>query len=136
MRRKDESKKSIIANYINDFFYEHDKVPSVREIVEGTGIPLSTVHRYLRDMQEKGELSYVESRSLLQIGQPAPFTRCLEQAVHSCPFSQRHQQSFLLLGFRSQGFKSPFFVGCHSAAISGLSDARSFSPRIGFVPAQ
>ena len=63
MRRKDESKKPIIANYINDFFYEHDKVPSVREIVEGTGIPLSTVHRYLVDMQEKGELSYNGYRS-------------------------------------------------------------------------
>ena len=58
MRRKDESKKPIISDFINAFYYEHDKVPSVREIVEGTGIPLSTVHRYLRDMQEKGELSY------------------------------------------------------------------------------
>ena len=56
MRRKDESKKPIISDFINTFYYEHDKVPSVREIVEGTGIPLSTVHRYLRDMQEKDEL--------------------------------------------------------------------------------
>ena len=63
MRRKDESKKPIIADFINAFFYEHDKVPSVREIVEGTGIPLSTVHRYLVDMQEKGELSYNGYRS-------------------------------------------------------------------------
>ena len=53
MRRKDESKKPIISDFINAFYYEHDKVPSVREIVEGTGIPLSTVHRYLVDMQEK-----------------------------------------------------------------------------------
>ncbi len=45
MRRKDESKKPIIADFINSFYCEHDKVPSVREIVEGTGIPLSTVHR-------------------------------------------------------------------------------------------
>ena len=63
MRRKDESKKPIISDFINAFYYEHDKVPSVREIVEGTGIPLSTVHRYLRDMQEKGELSYNGYRS-------------------------------------------------------------------------
>ena len=45
MRRKDESKKPIISDFINAFYYEHDKVPSVREIVEGTGISLSTVHR-------------------------------------------------------------------------------------------
>ena len=63
MRRKDESKKPIISDFINAFYYEHDKVPSVREIVEGTGIPLSTVHRYLRDMQEKGEVSYNGYRS-------------------------------------------------------------------------
>ena len=36
MRRKDESKKPVIVNYINDFFFEHDKVPTVREIVSGT----------------------------------------------------------------------------------------------------
>ena len=35
MRRKDESKKPIIADFINAFYYEHDKVPSVREIVNG-----------------------------------------------------------------------------------------------------
>ena len=38
MRRKDESKKPILADFINAFYYEHDKVPSVREIVEGAGI--------------------------------------------------------------------------------------------------
>ena len=38
MRRKDESKKPIIADFINAFYYEHDKVPSVREIVEGMRI--------------------------------------------------------------------------------------------------
>ena len=31
MRRKDESKKPIISDFINAFYYEHDKVPSVRE---------------------------------------------------------------------------------------------------------
>ena len=35
MRRKGESKKPIISDFINAFYYEHDKVPSVREIVEG-----------------------------------------------------------------------------------------------------
>ena len=35
----------------------------VAHALEGTGIPLSTVHRYLVDMQEKGELSYNGYRS-------------------------------------------------------------------------
>ena len=51
MRRKDESKKPIIADFINAFFYEHEKGTSVCEIVECTVIPLSTVHRYLVDIQ-------------------------------------------------------------------------------------
>ena len=65
MRRKDESKKPIISDFINAFYYEHDKVPSVREIVNGTGIPLSTVHRYLVDMQGKrrAELQRLSQRS-------------------------------------------------------------------------
>ena len=63
MMRKDESKKVIIVDYINAFFYEHDKTPSVRDIVNGTGIPVSTVHRYLVAMQKSGVLSYNGYRS-------------------------------------------------------------------------
>ncbi len=44
MRRKDESKKPIIADFINALYYEHDKVPSVREIVNGTGMPPFTIN--------------------------------------------------------------------------------------------
>ena len=58
------SRKNAIAELINRFFYEHDKIPSVREIVEGTGIPLTTVHRYLVAMQENGELTYNGYRSV------------------------------------------------------------------------
>lgn len=58
------SRKNAIAEFINRFFYEHDKIPSVREIVEGTGIPLTTVHRYLVAMQENGELTYNGYRSV------------------------------------------------------------------------
>ena len=63
MARRDDSKKAIIANYINEYFYEHDRTPSVRNIVDGTGIPLSTVHRYMLAMQEDGQLNYNGRRS-------------------------------------------------------------------------
>ena len=59
-----DSRKNMIADYVNCFFYEHDKVPSVREIEKGTGIPLATVHRYLIAMKEAGELSYNGYRSV------------------------------------------------------------------------
>ena len=59
-----DSRKKMIADYVNRFFYEHDKVPSVREIEKGTGIPLATVHRCLIAMKEAGELSYNGYRSV------------------------------------------------------------------------
>ena len=59
-----DSRKNMIADYVNRFFYEHDKVPSVREIEKGTGIPLATVHHSLIAMQETGELSYNGYRSV------------------------------------------------------------------------
>ena len=58
MRRKDESKKAAIAEYINRYFDDYNQAPSVRDIVAGTGIALATVHRYLLSMQESGELNY------------------------------------------------------------------------------
>ena len=63
MRRIDPSKKEIIAEYIDKHFCENDEIPSVRDIVEGTGIPLSTVHRYLISMREDGALDYSGRRT-------------------------------------------------------------------------
>ncbi len=97
MRRKDESKKPIIVKYINDFFYEHDKVPTVREIVNGTGIPLSTVHRYLLDMQEKGELSYKGYRSARtkEMSEVAPIHGIAVLGTVACGPGQGGEQRFI-----------------------------------------
>jgi repressor LexA len=97
MRRKDESKKPIISDFINAFYYEHDKVPSVREIVEGTGIPLSTVHRYLRDMQEKGELSYNGYRSARtkEMSEVSPIHGIAVMGTVACGPGQEEEQRFI-----------------------------------------
>ena len=97
MRRKDESKKPIIADFINAFYYEHDKVPSVREIVEGTGIPLSTVHRYLVDMQEKGELSYNGYRSARtkEMSEVSPIHGIAVLGTVACGPGQEEEQRFV-----------------------------------------
>lgn len=58
MRRKDDSKKLQILEYINDYIGRHSASPSVREISSGTGIPHATVQRYLVAMDEAGELEY------------------------------------------------------------------------------
>ena len=48
MRRKDESKKSVILDFIDEYYNEYHEIPAVRTIAEGTGIALATVHAYLR----------------------------------------------------------------------------------------
>ena len=81
-----DSRKAAIAEYINRFYYEHDKVPSVREIEKGTGIPLATVHRCLIAMKEAGELSYNGYRSV----------RTKEMnAVVACGPGQEEEEQFL-----------------------------------------
>ena len=97
MRRKDESKKPIIVDYINEFFYEHDKIPTVREIVNGTGIPLSTVHRYLVDMQEKGELTYNGYRSARtkEMSEVSPIHGIAVLGTVACGPGQEEEQRFI-----------------------------------------
>ena len=56
--------KPTIIEYINDYYSQFNKIPSVRDIASGTGISISTVHRSLRDMKENGELEYNGRRSV------------------------------------------------------------------------
>ena len=58
MRRKDESKKLQLLEFINSYIGKHSASPSVREISSGTGIHPATVHRYLVAMDEAGEIEY------------------------------------------------------------------------------
>lgn len=64
MRRQNEENKHVILDYINEYFNLNKTIPSVREISEGTGIAISTVHRYLCAMKESGELEYSGRRNI------------------------------------------------------------------------
>ena len=64
MRRKDESKKSVILDFIDEYYSEYNEIPAVRTIAEGTGIALATVHRYLLSLKESGELEYNGRKSI------------------------------------------------------------------------
>ena len=50
MRKKDDSKKSAIVEYINEYYSDFGQTPTVRAISEGTGIAVATVHRYGYEM--------------------------------------------------------------------------------------
>ena len=97
MRRKDESKKPIIADFINAFYYEHDKVPSVREIEKGTGIPLATVHRCLIAMKEAGELTYNGYRSVRtkEMSTVSPIHAISVLGYVACGPGQEEEEQFL-----------------------------------------
>ena len=64
MRRQDESKKSVILDFIDEYYNEYNEIPAVRTIAEGTGIALATVHRYLLSLKESGELEYNGRKSI------------------------------------------------------------------------
>ena len=64
MGKKRTERYSGIVEYINQYYAENMRYPSVRDIVAGTGIPVSTVHRYLNDMKESGEIEYNGRRSI------------------------------------------------------------------------
>ena len=97
MRRIDPSKKEIIAEYIDKHFCENDEIPSVRDIVEGTGIPLSTVHRYLISMREDGALDYSGRRSARtkMMEDTAPIHALQVLGTVACGPGQEEEQRFI-----------------------------------------
>ena len=64
MPRYSDTKKTAIMDYINEFYDRHRTSPTVRDICAGTGIPITTVHRYLSVMRENGELDYNGRKSI------------------------------------------------------------------------
>ena len=64
MRKLDESRKADILRYINEYYDRYGRTPAVRDICAGTGIPVTSVQRYLVAMKESGELDYSGRRSI------------------------------------------------------------------------
>lgn len=64
MRTKDDIKKKIIIDYIDSYFNDYYEIPPLRQISADTGIPLSTVHRYLKSLNDDGILAYNGRRQI------------------------------------------------------------------------
>lgn len=56
MRKKDQTKARRIEAFINDFFLNNYRSPSIREIEAGIGISRQTVYRYLLDLCDSGRV--------------------------------------------------------------------------------
>lgn len=65
MRSKNESHFGTILNYVNGYFDSYGRAPSTREIEAATGISRPTVQRYLRTMQQSGDLEYDGHRGIV-----------------------------------------------------------------------
>ena len=58
MRAKDPELKKTIVAFVNEFYSQHNRTPRLREIGDALGTSRQTAMRYLKEMQEEGELSY------------------------------------------------------------------------------
>ncbi len=65
MKTKNPQYYSIIENYIDEYHEQTGGSPCVRDIAEGTGIPKTTVSRYLQEMKENGTLDYSGHRNIV-----------------------------------------------------------------------
>ena len=64
MRSLDNSRKQLVLECVDLYYSDHGHIPTVRDIVEYTNLPVSTVHRYLNALKESGELEYNGRRSI------------------------------------------------------------------------
>ncbi len=79
MRKKNQGTTDAILKYVNKYFHDNRKAPTIIEVSEGIGIAKSTVHRYLQDLGERGLLDY--SRGILS----APESAKMKTAYVSAP---------------------------------------------------
>ena len=57
MRVDSQEREERIAAFVRQYYVLHDRLPSERDIVEGTGISAGSVHRCLTRLREKGAFS-------------------------------------------------------------------------------
>lgn len=65
MRTKNPEYYAEIENYIDNYRELNGGSPCVREIAAGTGIPKTTVSRYLQEMKKNGTLDYNGHRNIV-----------------------------------------------------------------------
>ena len=97
MGKKRTERYSGIVEYINQYYAENMRYPSVRDIVAGTGVPLSSVHRYLKEMNENGVLQYDGRRSIntTEMGMESPSRYMKVLGYVSCGEGQEEEETVI-----------------------------------------
>lgn len=65
MRQKNDALYGEILEFVNNYFEKNGRSPSTREIESRTGISRPTVQRYLKALQERGEIEYDGYRGIV-----------------------------------------------------------------------
>lgn len=58
MKHRDNERMDQIVPFVNNFYRDNRRSPSIRQIAAGTGIPRTTVQRMLNTMAENGIIDY------------------------------------------------------------------------------
>ncbi len=97
MGKKRTERYSGIVEYINQYYAENMRYPSVRDIVAGTGVPLSSVHRYLKEMNENGVLQYDGRRSIntTEMGMESPSRYMKVLGYVACGEGQEEEETVI-----------------------------------------
>ncbi len=67
MRSLNETKYASIKKYVSDYYDEFGSSPTLADIVKGTGMPQTTVYRYMRAMIERGDFEISGRKSIAPI---------------------------------------------------------------------
>ena len=65
MRSRDELLFERIIDFVNEYFEDYGRSPSTREIEQGISASRPTIQRYLKTMQEQGEIEYDGHRGII-----------------------------------------------------------------------
>lgn len=86
MRSKNTAYYGMIVDFVNQYFDSFGRAPSTREIESATRISRPTVQRYLRELDDRGELSYDGHRGIVtNYMREAAGATCSVQMGHSIP---------------------------------------------------
>ena len=79
MRSKNQGTLDEILKFVNKYFQENQKAPTINDVSAGVGVARSTAHRYMQELSERGLLDY--GRGILS----APESAKMKTAYVSAP---------------------------------------------------
>ena len=79
MRSKNQGTLDEILKFVNKFYHDNQKAPTINDVSAGVGVARSTAHRYMRELSERGLLDY--GRGILS----APESAKMKTAYVSAP---------------------------------------------------